>query len=246
MRRTILFATSCWSLATCCSRASLGNFCAIVALTLCVPTTARAEAQPIGAESSIPDTTANKQGPTAERPMWKVGYMWKYHQVGGSPAVESDWSREVNKSLPAGQFSILTETGKELVFDGETNSLDPRGPDYSWKRFSFPLFVGKEWTHKRHFGNAAYDGYETSSWEVKGYEKMTVPAGTYDCFRVEGVVWGTLAIPPYGPQTSHETVMYWYCPTIEWFARFKSHRRKDQYSSYIDSESVLTSFSENR
>jgi hypothetical protein len=186
----------------------LGSLCAFTVLIAYELATTHADAQPTGALPSIPATATITQAQTAERPMWKVGYKWKYHGVSGLPAVESDWSYEVTKSLPEGRFSVLTETGKALVVDGETNYLDRRGPDYSWKSFSFPLVVGKEWTHKRHFGDAVYDGYETSSWEVKAYEKITVPAGTYDCFRVEGVVWGTMPIPPYTPLFSHEEVTY--------------------------------------
>lgn len=66
-------------------------------------------------------TVAHGQG--AERPIWKVGYKWAYHRVSGLPPVESDWTREVTESLPEGQFSVL-DTGKKLVFDGETNSLE--------------------------------------------------------------------------------------------------------------------------
>jgi hypothetical protein len=218
----------------------LGGPCAVIVLIAYGLTTTRADAQPAEAPPSLSATAPVTPAQTAERPLWNVGYKWKFHQVSGLPAVESRWSREVTKSLPEGQFLVRQGSGKELVFDGEANSLDPRGPDYSAKYFSFPLFVGKEWTHKRRFGD---DGYETSSWKVKAYEKATVPAGTYDCFRVEGVVWGSLGIAPYPRLTSHQDVTYWYCPTIKWFARLKSHRRGDQYSPYIDSESELTSFS---
>ena len=220
-----------------------GAICAVVVAIASVLATTRVDAQPTATLPPVPDTAPIAQQPTAERPVWMVGYKWTFHRVGGTPQVESKWSREVTQSLPEEKFAVLTETGKELLFDGETNSLDRRGPDYSWKRFSFPLFVGKQWTHKRRFGDAGYDGYETSSWEVKGYEKITVPAGTYDCFRVEGVVWGTLAIPPYGPLTSHQAFTYWYCPAIKWAARFKEHRQANQYANYVDATSELTAFS---
>ena len=183
------------------------------------------------------------QAQTAERPLWKAGYKWAYHQVGGLPPVESDWSREVTESLANGTFSVRTNTGSTLVFDGETNSLDPRGPEYSWKRFSFPLSVGKRWTYSRRLASGPRDGNEKATWEVKAYERLAVPAGAFDCFRVEGVVWQTWTQAIYGPSSGHEDATYWYCPEVKWVAKWKSHRAASQYAPHIDFESVLTSFS---
>lgn len=176
---------------------------------------------------------------TAEAPQWKVGYKWTFQSVSGLPPVTGTWQREVIESLPDGKFSVQMENGNKLTFDGETNSLDSRGPEYSWKRFDFPLHVGKQWTHERKLD--AY-GRETATWKVKAYESVTVPAGTFDCFRVEGVVWQTRNYMMYAPSTSHEDFTYWYCPDVKWVARWKSHRASSQFATHIDSESVLTSF----
>jgi len=179
------------------------------------------------------------QAQTAEAPVWKVGYKWTFHSVSGLPPVDSIWQREVVETLPGGHFSLQMETGRKLVFDAETNSLDPRGAEYSWKRFSFPLYVGKRWKHDRKLDDF---GHETASWNIKAHESVTVPAGTFDCFRVDGVVWQTRGYAMYSPTTSHEDVTYWYCPEIKWAAKWKSRRRASPGSADIASESVLTSF----
>src|SRR5437667_10412166 len=70
------------------------------------------------------------QAQTAEAPVWKVGYKWTFHSVSGLPPVDSTWQREVVETLPGGHFSLQMETGRKLVFDAETNSLDPRGAEY--------------------------------------------------------------------------------------------------------------------
>lgn len=224
----------------------LGGLHAVMILIVCVLATTRPSAQSSELHPSIPAAGPITQAQIAERPVWKAGFKWTFHQVAGIPAVESDFSREVTKSLPDGQFSVLTDAGKELVFDGETNSLDSRGPDYSWKRFTFPLFVGKQWSYKRRIGNEVHDGYETTSWEVKRYEKITVPAGTFDCFRVEGVAWRTETDGVYAPTQAHQDWTYWYCPTVNWFARMKLHASTAKFSLYIDSVTELTSFSVDR
>jgi hypothetical protein len=181
------------------------------------------------------------QGQIAERPIWRVGDKWTYHQVAGLPPVESDWAREVVESLPNGEFAVRTENGRSLVFDAETNSLDSRGPEYSWKRFDFPLSVGKHWTYDRRIGGSLNDGYEKASWEVKAYEKLTVPAGTFDCFRVEGVVWRTQSQGVYTPSHFHQDMTYWYCPKVKWVAKWKAHSG-GTFAAYVDGESVLTSY----
>jgi len=185
---------------------------------------------------------------TAQPPIWRVGYKWAFHQVSNMQPTESDWTREVTETLPEGRFSVRTDTGRMLVFDGETNSLDPRGAEYSWKRFDFPLSVGKRWTHERRIGGgpgAGDEGFEKATWEVKAYEKVTVPAGTFDCFRVEGVIWQSQSDRIYARREGHQDFTYWYCPTVKWIARAKSHRAASHGSNYVDTEFVLMSFTAN-
>jgi hypothetical protein len=87
------------------------------------------------------------------------------------------------------------------------------------------------------------DGYEKASWEVKAYEQLTVPAGTFDCFRVDGVLWGNQTRPPLVPAREHYEVTYWYCPAVKWIARKTTHGSLDaDYSPSQDDESVLTSY----
>jgi hypothetical protein len=176
---------------------------------------------------------------TAEQPVWKVGNKWSFKEDTSPPPAESTWTRVVREALPDGTFRVQTQTGELLIFDGETNSLDPRGPEYSWKRFSFPLSVGKEWSYKRSTGVAPNNGYENASWKVVAHERVTVPAGTFECFRVEGIVWQTFNTGLYGQFVAHQDVTYWYCPTVKWFARMKIHRYNN--GRQTESESVLTS-----
>src|ERR1700675_543448 len=117
---------------------------------------------------------------TAERPVWEVGYKWSFKENASPAPVESVWTREVIEALPEGTFRVRTDSGGTLTFDGETNSLDARGPEYTWKRFSFPMVVGRKWTHTRQIGVPPHNGYEHASWEVKAYESLTVPAGAFE------------------------------------------------------------------
>jgi hypothetical protein len=180
---------------------------------------------------------------TAERPEWKIGDKWSFKASDGPPPVESTWTREVKALLPDGKFQVQTKDGGLLTFDGETNSLDSRGPEYSWKRFSFPMFVGKKWTYRRQTGRPPANGYESGSWEVKAYERLTVPAGTFGCFRVQGTIWSTYNSVLYGQAAANQEVTYWYCPAVKWFARMKVYRDNKWEGGTRNSESVLTDFS---
>jgi len=183
---------------------------------------------------------------TAERPEWKIGDTWTYHERSGLPTVESDWSWKVIESLPEGRFAVDTAMGEKLIFDNEGNRMVDRvRKDSSRRSFDFPLSVGKRWTDERTIGGERRSGNENSSWEVKAYEKITVPAGTFDCFRVEGVIWrvSTNAMtlhPEIGVAQIDNT--YWYCPEVKGVAKWKTHSQAHKYAPFIDKESVLTSF----
>ncbi len=57
-----------------------------------------------------------------------------------------------------------------------------------WGNLSFPLWVGKSWTARYDFYDAkrhrTFDG--TMWWKVVAYEDVTVPAGTFKAFKLEG------------------------------------------------------------
>ena len=158
---------------------------------------------------------ASAQAPQGAR--WSVGDTWVFHQTGGLPATESDWSRKVVEPLPEGRFKVVTEANRDLTFGNEGDTIDNRGPDFAWRRFSQPLDVGKRWKHQRKIAGPTCSGTEQSEWEVKAAEKITVPAGTFDCFRVEGIAfrsWSAVA----GAQGMHRAqtqTTYWYCPAIQ-------------------------------
>jgi hypothetical protein len=162
-------------------------------------------------------------GQTAERPEWRYGDTWIYRQHSAPPPADTEWSRKVVDPMPYGLFQVQTEAGKYLKFDSEGNSLDGRGEDYSWRRFNFPLTVGKTWKHERKIAGDTWNGNEQSSWTVKAHEKVTVPAGTFDCFRVEGEAHATWAsglslVQNFNRRLTLTT--YWYCPEVKWSAKW--------------------------
>jgi hypothetical protein len=76
----------------------------------------------------------------------------------------------------------------------------------------FPLWVGKSWTSTHIFRTYnEYEGQQTFPnvvWrgKVSAYEEVTVPAGTFKAFKVEGA--GTL------PTVGDNRVVWWYAPEL--------------------------------
>jgi hypothetical protein len=204
----------------------------------------------IGMGCSLPAmlfcATTGAMAQTAEAPEWRVGDKWTFHEKSRPPAQESDWSREVLEVMPDGRLSVAMETGRKLVFDTSGNSQDKRGPEYTWQRFRFPMKVGMKWNHERKIAGETWHGQEQSSWEVKAYEKITVPAGTFDCFKVSGETfsnWDSATSVAKGYNRSYGTMTYWYCPAIKWAARWESSSNAYVSAPMTYSTSELVSFS---
>ena len=182
---------------------------------------------------------------SADHPEWKLGDRWVFQRVHGLPPEESSWSRTVTKRLPDGTFRIKSDT-RVLLFDGEGNSLDKRGLEYSWRRFNFPLAIGKTWKHDWKDAGEVWSAFNTSEWKVTAYESVTVPAGTFDCFRVEGTIWRSTinALAPTGKAAMSRTteLTYWYCPKVKWAAKWSTREQPHVGAPYFHDESVLTEF----
>lgn len=175
---------------------------------------------------------------------WTVGDSWVFHSTGGLPAVESDWSRKVVEALPGERFNVVTESNKNLTFDSQGNSLDDRGPDFSWRRVNLPLDVGKRWKHQRKIAGQTWSGSEESEWEVKAREKITVPAGTFDCVRVEGSAYRSWSATGFSQSThkANTQTTYWYCPAIKWVAKWQIRDQASAGAPLVTTVSELTSF----
>ncbi len=82
--------------------------------------------------------------------------------------------------------------------------------------FRFPLEVGKSWS-QRYVRVLTRQGQEREvlvEVKVKVYERLTVPAGTFDAFRIEAVTRS--AGDPWSP--AHIT--YWYAPAAKSIVKY--------------------------
>lgn len=150
---------------------------------------------------------------TADRPRVEVGDQWHfviYHEV---PSTKPNRVWVITAVTAAGIDG--TENGEPLRLTEELNVLEsPRQSESNPKGLSFPLEVGKRWRYTSDwlFKPKASKGTIISDVVVVGHERVTVPAGEFDAFKL--VAKASLhGISPINSQYAGETTTtYWYAP----------------------------------
>ena len=134
--------------------------------------------------------TAVAQGgaPRAEAPAVKVGDRWKVEQTDRrTGAKESEFDRRVT-AVTESRIEGVENDGK-FIWTSELNGLESSTASISGdaKGLSFPLEIGKKWEYKFSFVNklTAGKGRHQLSAHVVAYEKVKVPAGEFDAFKIE-------------------------------------------------------------
>ncbi len=147
------------------------------------------------------------------------------------------WTRRVTAVGADGGFDI--QVGERVFrLDPSGNYLDTRGTEYNRTIYQFPMQVGAEWSYVARFG-AQPPIDQRGHYKVIAWEPLTVPAGTFDCFRVEGKA--EAAYKASYQQTIKET--YWYCPKVNAMAKLQretSTFSRDSPSSRETVEQLLT------
>jgi hypothetical protein len=177
---------------------------------------------------------------TADKPRISVGDQWSYKQV-EKDGKETNWGRKVLSVDGDGGFTVATAPGKTQQFDASWNFVDPRGAEYSRSAYRFPMQVGSEWSFvtKQTLQTNLID--QRHRFKIVGVEPLTVPAGTFDCFKAEGTSEATYK-NSYTRQTK-ET--YWYCPKVNAVAKFvrdTNTTTRESGASHERVESVLVRF----
>ena len=131
---------------------------------------------------------AQSSAPRAELPTVKVGDRWKYDQNDRRTGVkENEWNRTV-MAVSASQIEGTENDGK-FVWTSDMNTVESSVAVITGDaRFlKFPLEVGKKWDFKYNFVSKVGPG--KGRWQldavIVAYEKVKVPAGEFDAFKIE-------------------------------------------------------------
>jgi hypothetical protein len=160
----------------------------------------------------------------AELPDVRAGDRWKFAVYATVPSATPNRAWVVT-SVTA--ISIEgTENGEPLLLTRELNVLEsPRGKDSNPKSLDFPLEVGKRWRYESDwvFKPKGAKGGISVDVTVVGHERVKVPAGEFDAFKLtaKGSLRGT---SPVNSQYAGETTeTYWYAPVARTIVKSVRH-----------------------
>ncbi len=150
----------------------------------------------------------------ADRPIVRAGDRWQFVEYYGIASTEPnrDW---VVTSVTPSQIEG-TENGELLMLTSELNVLEsPRNKNSNPKALSFPLEIGKQWRFASEwlFKVTGSKGSSIVDVEVVGHEKVSVPAGDFEAFKLmskgnlRGVSVKNSLIE------AEVTSTYWYAPS---------------------------------
>ena len=165
---------------------------------------------------------ANAQ--TVDRPDTKVGDQWKFAVYYTVPSSTPNRVWLITSVSAAGIEG--TENGEPLRLTPEMNVIEsPRTKESNPKLLAFPLEVGKRWRYSSDwvFKPKGSNGKSIVEVTVVAYEKVTVPAGEFDSFKLisKEALSGT---SPIGSQYAGETTRtYWYAPAARAIVKSISH-----------------------
>lgn len=149
----------------------------------------------------------------ADRPIVRAGDRWQFVEYYGIASTEPNRDWVVTSVAPSRIEG--TENGELLMLTSELNVLEsPRNKNSDPKALSFPLEVGKQWRFASEwvFKVTGSKGTSIVDVEVVGHEKVSVPAGDFEAFKLmaKGNIRGVSAK---GSLVEPEvTSTYWYAP----------------------------------
>jgi hypothetical protein len=143
-----------------------------------------------------PEGMRRREMPVAAPALPREGDFWRYRgsNQNGPDAPTYKVTRVTPDSIEISYVSNANEH-ITLVLNANWNAISQKGikgaddirfvPDAS--QFSFPLEVGKKWRGSFKGECGVLCSFEVDyEYEVRGWEKVTVPAGSFDAIRIEG------------------------------------------------------------
>ena len=159
-----------------------------------------------------------------ERPEVKVGDRWQFVRYYSAASTKPNLTWEIN-SVTATEISG-TENGEPLLMTPDLNVVDsPMNKQSNPKALSFPLEVGNRWRFATDwlFKPKGSKGSIVVDVEVVAHEKVEVPAGEFEAFKLvsKGRVSGTSPIN--SQYDAVITTTYWYAAAARAMVKSVTH-----------------------
>jgi hypothetical protein len=167
---------------------------------------------PIAAIAVLIWSSTTYSQPAGDKPKIVVGDQWEFASTSAPSGKLDTWSRTVVEVPSEDRLRVRFGAGTLGDYDGAMDWMPQGNPDFRRQLVSYPLAVGKEWPVSRKFENP--NTSETGKAKVVAIEQITVPAGTYQCYKIDAEA--SLVNKMY---TERRFWSRWYCPEIKWIAK---------------------------
>ena len=160
----------------------------------------------------------------AHAPDLRVGDEWRFVVY---YAVASTLPNKVWRVESIGPAQVeLSEGDARVAMTPELNVLDsPRARETNPRQLSFPLEVGKEWRYSSDWFFKPKNANGSTAYEVRvvAFEKVAVPAGEFDAFKLvsTGRISGKSPIGSIYDGEARAT--YWYAPAARAIVKSVAH-----------------------
>ncbi len=154
-----------------------------------------------------------EQGKAIPAPAYSVGDTWTFRVTNSKGKTQSREFSILSVADPS-RMLVRTMDGEEY-FDAAMNLMPEGNPNYTQVYVQYPMHTGSTWSFTRSSPdpNTSYAG----SSEVVDEELVTVPAGTYHCFKVKAdwtYSWRSKL-------TVYRRFVRWYCPEVKYFVKME-------------------------
>ena len=156
----------------------------------------------------------------ADAPDLRVGDRWQFVEYYSVPS--SVPNRTWLVTAVHGETIDATENGEPLRLTRELNVLEsPRSAYSNAKALSFPLDVGKRWRYRTDwlFKAKRSNGWSDVDVAVVSRERVRVPAGEFDAYRIEASASLNGTSPVGSIYAGRATMTYWYAPDVRAIVR---------------------------
>ena len=172
--------------------------------------------------------------PDVAKPDVHVGDFWSWQHINGL-ANEKDFT-QIEDVIEISDTEIRTRVrvkGKSnsavWTYNRDWNPVDVGSAQYSpyLKDLIFPLEIGEKWdgtADKMLFSNGKHGKFIYKG-EIVAYEKITVPAGTFDAFKVNVVLDATGTDED--ANVGNTILNYWYAPAAKRYVKREETFKRD-------------------
>lgn len=175
------------------------------------------------------------QAQTVERPVVQVGDQWKFETRDGWTKLSTGLTEKVISAVSENRIEV-SENGSPAIYTSELNPVDtPQNRfDPPAKVLQFPFLIGSEWSYEGTTLIKAQGVTGRSQYSVKvvGQEKVTVPSGTYDAYKL--VMTGFFTTR----SSTNFTRNYWYAPSARAIVKTEHISQNAQWVSELTEASI--------